>query len=92
MVLPDCAGFSAKCAGIIAENRYPFNFCNGGVFDAEGSYNYCMAIGPHSDVFRKVQACKLINMGVKVSDKAVSNTEWYKNRHNFRDVETEDER
>ena len=59
---------------------------------ADWCYNYCMAIGPHSDVFRKVQASKLINMGVKVSDKAVSNTEWYKNRHNSRDVETEDER
>ena len=72
------------------KGTYRFNqlVCsNGGVFDVEGSYNYCMAIGPHSDVFSKVQACKLINMGVKVSDKAVSNTEWYKNRHNFRDIE-----
>ena len=77
------------------KGTYRFNqlVCsNGAIFDAEGSYNYCMAIGTHSDVFRKVQASKLINMGVKVSDKAVSNTEWYNNRHNFRDVETEDER
>ena len=72
------------------KGTYRFNqlVCsNGEVFDAEGSYNYCMAIGPYSDAFRKVQASKLIVMGVKVSDKAVSNTEWYKNRHNFRDVE-----
>lgn len=77
------------------KGTYRFNqlVCsNGDIFDAEGSYNYCMAIGPHSDAFRKVQASKLIVMGIKVSDKAVNNTEWYKNRHNFRDVETEDER
>ena len=68
--------------------RFEQSACsNGGVFNAEGSYDYCMAIGPHSDTFRKVQARKLIAMGTKVSDKAVNNTEWYKNRYNFKDVE-----
>lgn len=61
-------------------------------FDAQGCYDYCMRIGPDADFWRAHYSRLLVDFGTKVSEKSANNTEWYKNRHNFRDVETEDER
>lgn len=59
-------------------------------FDAQGCYDYCMRIGPDADFWRAHYARLLVNLATKVSDKSVGNTEWYKNRRNFRDIEVEE--
>ena len=54
---------------------------------ADWCYNYCMAIGPNAETRRKNLAKNLIEMALKVSDKSTRNTEWYKNRQNFTEIE-----
>lgn len=54
---------------------------------ADWCYNYCMAIGPNAETRRKNLAKNLIEMALKVSDKSTRNTEWYKNRKNFTEIE-----
>lgn len=54
---------------------------------ADWCYNYCMAIGPNAETRRKNLAKNLIEMALKVSDKSTKNTEWYKNRQNFTEIE-----
>ena len=54
---------------------------------ADWCYNYCMAIVPNAETRRKNLAKNLIEMALKVSDKSTRNTEWYKNRQNFTEIE-----
>ena len=54
---------------------------------ADWCYDYCMAIGPNAETRRKNLAKNLIEMALKVSDKSINNTEWYKNRRNFTEIE-----
>ena len=45
------------------------------------------AVGGNYNLTRDNLAKNLIEMALKVSDKSTRNTEWYKNRQNFTEIE-----